>query len=178
MFHFVQTYNRATTRCSHTVYRPFRMNLLLFGDSSRASNRMPLFARGGSVIPHYPIMQYVGEKKVEELELRCYHAQDKVRSELHEGSGDGYEYKKGQFAVQTFTYIGNGSHLTLRKHSTGKYKAEYDTFRVRFIGVPFTPEKVMLDDEPSELNPTFVSDGVWELVVPSSFEVIRLEGSV
>ena len=41
---------------------------------------MPLFVKEGTILPKYPIQQYVGEKVIEQVELEVYYALGKNNS--------------------------------------------------------------------------------------------------
>ena len=136
---------------------------------------MPLFVKAGAVLPHYPVMQYVGEKRIEALCLHVYYAEGKVRSQLYEDSGDGYEYKKGEFSLKSFTQIGNHEHITLRQHTDGKFETEYKEYEILFHGLNFEPKRVLIDDEPSNHSVEKLEGNVWKLTIDKRFEVLKLE---
>ncbi len=138
-------------------------------------DEMPMFIRAGAVIPHYPIMQYTGQFKLEKLKLIIFHDTTKVRSELYEDAGDGYEYQKGIFNLKTFTQLGNSQEITVRQHNTGKFKPDYNTYEMHFVGLPFTPTKLFVDDE--EVEAIFIQDpenGSYKVDVPTGFEVVKV----
>lgn len=53
-----------------------------------------LFVKSGSIIPCYPVMQYVGEKKIEFLTLDVYYTFGKDKFIDYEYAVDGYDYQK------------------------------------------------------------------------------------
>ena len=61
-------------------------------------NRVPMFVRAGSILPLGPVMQYVGEKDWDNLELHVYPGADAVFT-LYEDEGDNYNYEKGIYSV-------------------------------------------------------------------------------
>ena len=61
-------------------------------------NRVPMFVRAGSIIPMGPVMQYIGEKQWDELELRVYPGADGTFT-LYEDEGDSYNYEKGAYTL-------------------------------------------------------------------------------
>lgn len=136
--------------------------------------QMPLFVRSGAVIPHYPVLQYVGEKKIEQLTLKAYFSNSKTRSVLYEDAGDGYEYRKGAQNVRTFTFSGNDEYAVLRQHVTGKFTPEYDTCRLELIGLPFVPSSMRVDEIASEGAFEELPNGGYVINVPLGFEEIRI----
>ena len=75
-------------------------------------NRVPMFVRAGSIIPLGPVMQYVGEKNWDELEMRVYPGAD-ANFTLYEDEGDGYNYEKGTYSVITFHWNDKTHTLTI-----------------------------------------------------------------
>jgi len=138
-------------------------------------DEMPIFVRAGAVIPMYPVMQYVGEKEVETLRLRIYYSTSKVRSELYEDAGDGYEYKKGRCNVKTFTQQSTPDGFTLHQHVSGKYKPTYQEYKLELIGLPFEPQTMHIDDH--EVAPRFEKqdDGTYHVIVGSEFATVKIK---
>ena len=64
-------------------------------------DRVPMFVRAGSILPLGPEMQWVGEKKWDNLELRIYPGAD-GQFVLYEDEGDNYNYEKGMYSVIPF----------------------------------------------------------------------------
>ncbi|MEY2923472.1 MAG: hypothetical protein RLZZ337_12 [Bacteroidota bacterium] len=136
---------------------------------------MPMFVRAGAVIPHYPVMQYTGQYKLEKLKLVVFHSTTKVRSELYEDAGDGYEYQKGVFNIKTFTQLGNGKEITVRQHNTGKFIPDYQTYEMHLVGLPFIPSKLLIDDEEREAEFKLdTENGSYSVDVPAGFEVVKI----
>ena len=67
---------------------------------------LPVFARGGSIIPIQPLVQSTDEKPVGPLTLRVYpprHAGDSCEGSLYLDDGISYAYQKGEFLRLKFT---------------------------------------------------------------------------
>ena len=75
-------------------------------------NRVPMFVRAGSILPLGPEMQWVGEKKWDNLELRIYPGAD-GQFVLYEDEGDNYNYEKGVYSVIQFSWNDKTRTLTL-----------------------------------------------------------------
>ncbi len=80
---------------------------------------VPMFVRAGSIIPLGPEMQYVTEKKWDNLELRVYPGADGEFT-LYEDEGDNYNYEKGVYATITLKWDDSSRTLTLGGR-TGEY---------------------------------------------------------
>ena len=77
-----------------------------------ALNRVPMFVRAGSILPLGPVMQYVGEKTWDNLEIRVYPGADGSFT-LYEDEGDHYNYEKGVYSTITFHWDNTRQQLTI-----------------------------------------------------------------
>jgi alpha-glucosidase len=144
--------------------------------ASAGLDRIPLFVRAGAVIPFYPVMQYVGEKVVEQLTLHVYYTEGEELSVLYDDGGEGYGYAKGQSTTRHFRVRGNDNSFSLKQEITGPYVPTYETYRVVLHGFPFAPTTLTVDGQPAEaaqgvteagltLPHVIVSAGFGELVI-------------
>ena len=133
--------------------------------TSRA--RIPVLARAGSVIPNYPVQQYIGEKRFESIALRIYHG--KGTSELYEDTGEGYGYQEGQYKLRTFTTTADNNTFSIRQEQKGKYKTSYDTFQIKIMGLPFQAASCQADGQEMK----FQQDGAEiQAEIPESFGTV------
>ena len=75
-------------------------------------DRVPMFVRAGSILPLGPEMQWVGEKKWDNLEMRVYPGAN-GSFVLYEDEGDNYNYEKGAYATITFQWNDSKKVLTI-----------------------------------------------------------------
>ncbi len=75
-------------------------------------NYVPMFIRAGSILPLGPVMQYVGEKQWDNLELRVYPGGDATFT-LYEDEGDNYNYEKGVYSTISITWKESTHTLTI-----------------------------------------------------------------
>ncbi|MBP8687318.1 MAG: glycoside hydrolase family 31 protein, partial [Prevotella sp.] len=80
---------------------------------------VPMFMRAGSIIPLAPEMEYTGEKKWDNLEIRIYPGADGDFT-LYEDEGDNYNYEKGMYATIHFHWDNANNILTIGKQE-GNY---------------------------------------------------------
>jgi alpha-D-xyloside xylohydrolase len=83
-----------------------------------AIDRVPMFVRAGSILPLGPEMQYVGEKKWDNLEVRIYPGAD-GQFMLYEDEGDNYNYEKGYYSTITFSWNDKACTLTIGTRQGG-----------------------------------------------------------
>jgi alpha-glucosidase len=98
--------------------------------------RIPLYVRAGAVLPMQPIMQYVGEKPIDELTLHVYYKNGTHESVLYDDGGEGYGYQQGDQMVRRFTVVGNENELVIMQEMKGDYQPSYATYRVVLHGLP------------------------------------------
>ena len=118
-------------------------------------------------MPFYPIQQYVGEKKIEELILHVYYIDGSLPSMLYEDRGDGYDYENGQATTKTFRVTGTPQSLAITQKAAGNYKADYQTYKIMVHGLPFTIGQADADDSP-------LLFGEEELLGDQAIQVIRV----
>jgi len=86
------------------------------GGQSVAANApietLPLFVKGGSIVPMGPLLQYATEKPADPLEIRIYPGED-ASFLLYEDENDTYNYEKGKYATVKFTWNDLSRRLTI-----------------------------------------------------------------
>jgi alpha-D-xyloside xylohydrolase len=106
------------------------------GQTVEANSRMetmPLYVRGGSIIPYGPSIEYASQS-VDPIEVRVYRGANGAFT-LYEDEGDNYNYEKGAFATIPFRW--NEAKQTLE---IGKRAGEFPgmlkerTFRIVWVG--------------------------------------------
>jgi alpha-D-xyloside xylohydrolase len=96
-------------------------------------NRMPLYVRGGSIVPVGPEIQYSAEQPGGDITLLVFTGTD-GSFDLYEDDGVSYGYEKGQFSRIPLRYDAAKGTLTLGERS-GSFPGmpEERTFKVRWI---------------------------------------------
>lgn len=107
--------------------------------------RMPLFVKAGSVIPEYPVMQYVGEHEIDELLLNVYYAPYHVNSFMFEDNGDTFAYEHDIYLEKKFETQGNDQMLIIGQTIEGMFTPRYEYYRLKVYGIPFHVTKVFID---------------------------------
>jgi alpha-D-xyloside xylohydrolase len=95
---------------------------------------MPLYVRGGSIIPLGPQEEYSTQKPADPIELRIYPGADGDLT-LYEDENDSYNYEKGQYATIPIRWNDASRVLTIgdRKGSFPGMLANR-TFNIVFVG--------------------------------------------
>ena len=106
---------------------------------------MPIFIKAGSVIPEYPVMQYVGEKEIEEVKLNIYYSNYEVNSFLFEDYGETFAYEQDIYLEKKFVVAGKAALLSIQQSMEGLYTPRYESYHFNIIGLPFKPSKIFAD---------------------------------
>lgn len=120
-----------------------------------ALDSMPIFVRAGSVIPEWPLMQYVGEIDLEEIKFQVYHSPYEVNSFYYEDHGDTFAYEQDIYTEKKFVVKGDDHSLSIRQFSEGLYTPRYETYDLKLIGLPFLPTRVIIDGKEQKLELEF-----------------------
>ncbi len=136
---------------------------------------IPLFIKEGAIIPKYPIQQYVGEKKIEELKLEAYYCLgNKEVSKVYEDAQDGYDYAKGRFSIRSFSFTGKENEVIIQQHKDGSYITEYETMQIKLIGLPFKIHEIEIDNVVVSLESVHFDIENNIIVVPKAFTELHI----
>ncbi len=105
-----------------------------FLDAPTTLDRMPLYARAGSILPLGPDVEYAAQKSADPIELRIYRGANGAFT-LYEDENDTYDYEKGVYATIPFSWDDAAQTLTIGDR-TGSFPGmlEKRTFRIVFVG--------------------------------------------
>jgi alpha-glucosidase len=103
-----------------------------------ALDTLPVFARGGSILPVAPLVESTGETPQGQLTLRVYVGED-CGGTLYEDDGQTYSYEEGHFLRMKFDcqVATDGFRLRISPHE-GSYDAWWKSLRVEIYG--WTPQ--------------------------------------
>ncbi len=158
------------------VWYDFHTNKLIDGARSiqvdAPLDHMPMYAKAGKLIPMWETMQYVGEKTVEELQLRAFAGPGETA--IYEDSGTGLGYTQGQYRWSYFTlsFMPNGQ-FAIDWRTAGSYEPPYKKARLEVIGIPGEPGQVLVDGQPA---PLWFFEGGHVEILSNPFSSVRLVG--
>ena len=108
--------------------------------------RIPLYARSGSIIPFGPDMQWSNEKEPETIDLYVYAGED-GEFLLYEDDGLNYNYEKGEYTIIPMWWNDAKSTLTIGERQ-GRYPGMLTTRKFNIIKVsPDTPHGYNRDNK-------------------------------
>ena len=76
-------------------------------------DRLPLFVRGGAILPLGPVVQHTGERPLDELTLQIY-PDDASRFELYDDDGRTNAYRRGHYALTPIECVAQRDGVTVR----------------------------------------------------------------
>ena len=106
---------------------------------------MPIFVKGGAVIPESPLMQHVGEFEIDELMFQVYYSDYEANSFYFEDHDDTFAFEQDIYLEKKYVVKGDAGSMTLTQSIEGLYTPRYETYDLKIIGLPFTPTKVLID---------------------------------
>ena len=123
-------------------------------DDSNFVKGIPLFVQAGAVIPMQAVEQYVGERRMDTLELHVWDtdARTPVPSELYEDAGEGFAYQRGASRLTTLATRGDGTALEIAVTAQGAYDGAASDFLVVVHGLSKTPASVTVDGRPVQFR--------------------------
>jgi len=104
---------------------------------------LPVYVRGGSIIPMAPLTQSTSEKPNGPLTVRVFPGAD-CHGEVYVDDGKSYDFRKGEFLRQHFTcsVTANGAVTVQMAAREGKYKPWWSAYRVELVGKAAASVKV------------------------------------
>jgi alpha-glucosidase len=133
-------------------------------------DHIPIFVRGGAILPSQPKMQYTDEFVFETLTLDLYFADGQSDSSLYEDSGDGFSYKEDDFSLKNFNALNSESAHIIRQNCSGEFKTTYKKYRLNFYGYN-SPKMIMIDGNNSISNLEQIENG-FSLILDKGFKEI------
>lgn len=108
-------------------------------------DEMPIFVKGGSVIPEYPVMQYTFEHKIDALKLNVYYSKGKFDSYIYADHGDTFAYEQSVYAEKHFLVEGTDNSLVILQQVEGLYNERFDDYKIYLVGIPFEIKTIKAD---------------------------------
>jgi alpha-glucosidase len=113
-------------------------------------DRLPLFVRGGAIVPLWPVQQYVGEREIHVLTLRVFAASGGERSFFYEDDGLSPDAGRAEHhRLSRFTVLMGdaGNAVTVqREFVSGSYQPEYQQVRLEITGLTAEPHVATLKE--------------------------------
>jgi alpha-glucosidase len=110
---------------------------------------LPVYVRGGSIIPQQAVVQHVEEVPQGPLELHVYPGPD-CSGQIYLDDGNTFAYRKGQYLRQSFTCEATDDHLVITMNAPeGSFQPWFREVRFTVHGVDRKVRNISTDENPS-----------------------------
>ena len=107
---------------------------------------VPLYVRGGSIVPQQPVVQHTGEKPEGPLALRVYPGKP-CNGSLYWDDGESYNFTRGEFIRLEYTCQPASGSVTFTVSSRkGSYRPWWNAVSLEVYGVSRSPKEVRAGD--------------------------------
>ncbi len=122
-----------------------------------ALDTLPVYVRGGSILPLQPLIQSTDETPNGPLELRVYPG-PQCSGSLYLDDGHTLRYQHGEFLRQTFTCQSDSNSVSVNfRARQGTYAPWWKTMEVVIYNWPSAPANATLSTNPSSLKTSYDS---------------------
>ena len=113
-------------------------------------NRIPVFVRGGHLIPRWPVQQHTGQIPVPHVTYDLWWAPETQATSYHyEDSGDGQAHRIGMYRYHRFRYSATRRSISIVREGTGNLDPREDTATLALHALPHgAAPRVMADGAP------------------------------
>lgn len=161
------------------VWYDFRDNQLYEGKSTHTVDaplsEIPFFIKAGTVLPLHEVMQHIGERDPEQLELNVYYSKTETTSAFYEDDGETFSYDQGNYQLTTFSLQPDPKEKTakLTAEREGDFIPTYQSVKINLIGFPYSPSDIKVDGQSAEYREkNDISGTLYSLNVDPYFEEI------
>jgi len=95
--------------------------------------KLPVYVKGGSIIPMQSLVQSTSEKPTDILTLHIYKGTTENTFVYYEDDGESYNYENGAFYKRTITYNPTTNTLSFGKVE-GSFKSKFNKLKIVFTG--------------------------------------------
>ncbi|GAB6098495.1 glycoside hydrolase family 31 protein [Halanaerocella petrolearia] len=113
---------------------------------------LPLYVKAGSILPLAPVMNYVGEEEIEELDVNIYLDKEVTEEsyELYNDDGLSFAYQEGEYSLTEFSYQYQDNSIEFTVNDKHADYQEYKEYRLSFNNLDSKPAKVTIDGKKVE----------------------------
>ncbi len=137
---------------------------------------MPIFIKGGSIIPFNEKLNYIDEKEIECLELNVFLNEENNLGnyKLYDDDGISYNYQNGVYNITEFDYQYTDNQIIFNINRIEEnYQQEFKDYKMIFNNLNKKPLNIYVDG--NQLNEFNYSDNKLEFKVPVVINKITIE---
>jgi alpha-glucosidase len=114
---------------------------------STPMSRIPVFVRGGHLIPRWPVQQYTGQQASPHTTYDLWWAPECSATSYHyEDSGDGQAYRIGMYRMHRFHYSSTRRSITIVREGEGNLDPTGDTATLALHALPIGAQPSVVAD--------------------------------
>ncbi|MNW48577.1 Alpha-xylosidase [compost metagenome] len=97
---------------------------------------IPLFIKKGAIIPTAPVMNYIGEKKVDVVTVDVFPSSSETSFDYYDDDGETYGYENGDFFKQRLSVVeeSQGKYRFSTSNPVGTFKPEAGYYLIKLHG--------------------------------------------
>ena len=107
-------------------------------------DRIPVFAKAGSVIPMHTVRQHTKEP-ADQLILRIFLSNDDFTCWYYEDAGEGYEYLEDQYKEIAFDFNVKSKSIEAATTTYGEFKMHYKNILYQIYGLPELTQSILIN---------------------------------
>lgn len=136
---------------------------------------IPVFVRGGRIIPRWPVQQYVGQIPIPPCTYDLWWAPETETESTHyEDTGDGVSYREGNYLLHRFHYTATRRSIELYCSREGQMPCPRTTNTLALHALPLGAQpKVKADGAPCPQG-AFDSARIFRVEIPATFSHLSI----
>jgi alpha-glucosidase len=116
-------------------------------DAKPALDFLPVWVRGGAILPEQPLVQSTEEKPDGPLQLEVYPGEE-CRGTLYQDDGHTFAYQHGTFLRVEYACKVAGQNVTITSHAlNGTFSPSWTSAEITIYGNTSAPKEVRLGDD-------------------------------
>ena len=132
-------------------------------------DKLPVFAKGGSIIPMQTIIQSTSEKPSDTLFIHVYYGTESSVYNYYEDDGTTYSYENGTFLKSKMSFQPSEKKIVIEPLSSGSYISKFKTIDVILHGFENVADKLKVNGKSATQKSTSIdlynsikpSDPLW-----------------
>lgn len=142
---------------------------------STPMSHIPVFVRGGYIIPRWPVQQYVGELPEPPVTYDLWWAPEAAAESHHyEDAGDNKGYRVGDYLLHRFRFVSGIREFSISASYEGTRLCPRETVELALHALPLNATPVITVDG-RVCEGAFDAQRVYRAVIPAMFKNIRAE---
>ncbi|MEM6967206.1 MAG: glycoside hydrolase family 31 protein [Bacteroidota bacterium] len=141
-----------------------------------AIDEIPIYVKGGAVVPMFESQEYVGQKVIPDTTLHIYYINGENESTYYMDAGDGYSYQKDEFSLRKYKVIGNENQLIIQQTIEGDFVNLAKKFTLTFHALPNDLKSVTMGEKKLKFKKTQEAGrSLFEINIDRDFGELVLE---